>query len=850
MKFKFIYILAMAAFAYLVLSSRSSGAANAGIGGRTNAPSEGLCSDCHGGGAAPSLSIQLLDAGNPVTSYTAGQSYTLRVTVGGGTRYGMQAVALNSSNTNTGTLSAPSANGRISAASGRSYLEHNNTSTSGVFTATWVAPTSGTGNVTIYAAGLNANGTGNTLGDGTSSTQLVITETVATSINYANSYCANASNPSPTLTGTTGGVFSSTAGLVFVSNSTGQINLAASTPGTYTITYTYNGGTNTTTDIVTITAQDVASFNYSASSYCQNAGTNPSPTLTSPNGGSFSATPAGLFFVNANTGQINLSGSTPGTYIIRFVSGGTCPTTVTQNVSITAANSSAFSYSGNSFCEGSSNSLMPNITGTTGGVFSAQVGLLINSSTGQINITNSLAGNYAITYTSPSPCPSSSVFNLSITPRPSATISYPSATVCQNVGLINVNLQGATGGTYTALAGLDINSSTGTINASNSLIGSYVVNYQTAACGVLASTSVQILANDAATISYPSASYCQSQSNPSPTVTGTAGGSFSSVQGGIVLNSSTGEINLAASSLGTFNIIYTSNGNCPVSDTAQVSILTNGNASFNYGMDTFCQNSQSIISPTITGISGGTFNNSTNNNLVINPNTGEIEISSTPVGTYEAVYVVGGACPATDTVNLTIVAGDTVAFYYDSLNANNSEFFNGVWYFCDYGIDAAIITAGQGGRFETRLLNNTVFNSPNFLDSLTGQFNFGADVFPDTNGLVIIEFLYISDGICPDTANQIITFRAGPCGAVGKLDLTNYQLFPNPVQNTVAIQNRDYLGEMRVILYNAFGQVVDSRDINFNGRADYEMGNFPAGLYWIEIQQADGRSGSYKLLKE
>ena len=34
------------------------------------------------------------------------------------------------------------------------------------------------------------------------------------------------------------GTFSSTAGLVFVSTATGQVNLAASTPGSYTVTNT------------------------------------------------------------------------------------------------------------------------------------------------------------------------------------------------------------------------------------------------------------------------------------------------------------------------------------------------------------------------------------------------------------------------------------------------------------------------------------------------------------------------------------------------------------------------------------------------------------------------------------
>jgi len=50
-------------------------------------------------------------------------------------------------------------------------------------------------------------------------------------------YCKNASNPSPTITGPTGGTYSSTAGLS-INASTGVINIASSTAGTYTVTYT------------------------------------------------------------------------------------------------------------------------------------------------------------------------------------------------------------------------------------------------------------------------------------------------------------------------------------------------------------------------------------------------------------------------------------------------------------------------------------------------------------------------------------------------------------------------------------------------------------------------------------
>jgi hypothetical protein len=52
-------------------------------------------------------------------------------------------------------------------------------------------------------------------------------------------YCPNAANPLPTFSGGgVAGTFSSTPGLVFVNTATGQVNLAASTPGTYTVTNT------------------------------------------------------------------------------------------------------------------------------------------------------------------------------------------------------------------------------------------------------------------------------------------------------------------------------------------------------------------------------------------------------------------------------------------------------------------------------------------------------------------------------------------------------------------------------------------------------------------------------------
>src|SRR6185369_6809078 len=87
-------------------------------------------------------------------------------------------------------------------------------------------------------------------------------------------YCQNAANPSPTFSGGgVAGTFSSTAGLVFVSTSTGQIDLAASTTGTYTVTNTIAaaGGcaTVTATSSITINALPAATISYTGAPFCR-----------------------------------------------------------------------------------------------------------------------------------------------------------------------------------------------------------------------------------------------------------------------------------------------------------------------------------------------------------------------------------------------------------------------------------------------------------------------------------------------------------------------------------------------------------------------------------------------------
>ena len=113
--------------------------------------------------------------------------------------------------------------------------------------------------------------------------------------------------------------------------STGVVDVSASTPGTYTVSYATGGSCpNSSSVSVTVNALDDASFNYSAASYCNND-SDPTPTITGLAGGTFSSA-AGLS-LNASTGVVDVSASTPSSYTVTYTTTGTCPNS--SNVAVT-----------------------------------------------------------------------------------------------------------------------------------------------------------------------------------------------------------------------------------------------------------------------------------------------------------------------------------------------------------------------------------------------------------------------------------------------------------------------------------------------------------------------------------
>lgn len=169
---------------------------------------------------------------------------------------------------------------------------------------------------------------------------LTVTPQPVATFSYPGSpYCPNGTNPLPQFSGGgVAGTFSSTAGLVFVSTSTGQINLSASTPGLYTVTNTISpsggcGEVSATADVRIIsdlvwTGAGGAAWNNSANWLCglvPGASTSVTIPITANNpivGAGETATAGNLVIesgasLDVGSGEIRISGTitNDGTFI-------------------------------------------------------------------------------------------------------------------------------------------------------------------------------------------------------------------------------------------------------------------------------------------------------------------------------------------------------------------------------------------------------------------------------------------------------------------------------------------------------------------------------------------------------
>ncbi|MBX7182253.1 MAG: hypothetical protein K1X82_09085, partial [Bacteroidia bacterium] len=610
--------------------------------------------------------------------------------------------------------------------------------------------TAGTYIVTYtIAAGAGCSGISTT-------TSVTITNSLSANISYSEPFCTSVTTAqNPTLTGATGGTYSSTAGLSLDIN-TGAILPSSSTAGSYTVTYSVpasNGCSSVTaTATVNITDQPTASIVYTGSPFCTN-GSVGSVTLTGTSGGTYSST-AGLT-IDANTGDIDPSTSTAGTYIVTYTiaaSAGCSGISTTTSVTITNSLSANISYS-EPFCTSVTTAQNPTLTGATGGTYSSTAGLSLDINTGAILPSSSTAGSYTITYSVPASNGCSSVTataTVNITDQPTASIVYTGSPFCTNGSVGSVTLTGTSGGTYSSTAGLTIDANTGDIDPSTSTAGTYIVTYTIAASagcsGISTTTSVTITNSLSANISY-SEPFCTSVTTAqNPTLTGATGGTYSSTAG-LSLDINTGAILPSTSTAGSYTVTYSvpaSNGCSSVSATATVNITDQPTASIVYSGSPFCTNG-SVGSVALTGTSGGTYSSSAG--LTINATTGDITPSTSTPGTYTVTYTIpasNGCGAVTATASVTVNAAPTASISYSTPFCTGTSVSQN-----------PTLTGASGGTYSSTAGLSLDVNTGGIVPSTS------------TAGTYSITYTVPASGGCSSiTANTSVTITAQPTASI------------------------------------------------------------------------------------
>ena len=212
-KLRLVTVLCLGIFSTLVLLGNKNGRASQSQSGNTGAPGDETqggqpktCIACHSQSSIlASVAVSVLDSSNtPVTQYIPGKLYTARVTITASGNnlngYGFQMIGLRDSNNSDldGFSDVNPNNYKIATIpGGRTYAEHNNISDTNIFDVRWTAPPTGTGSVTLYAAGNGVNANGTSSGDGSGFGSVKLTELVSSSQNLEGALARIALQPNP-----------------------------------------------------------------------------------------------------------------------------------------------------------------------------------------------------------------------------------------------------------------------------------------------------------------------------------------------------------------------------------------------------------------------------------------------------------------------------------------------------------------------------------------------------------------------------------------------------------------------------------------------------------------------------
>lgn len=319
--------------------------------GKTGAPFDGHCNECHSGNNPGGFDGDMTIDGLP-GAIDANTTYPLTVTItptaGSPTKGGFQLVVVDNNNANCGDLTAGNAQSGTEFFASREYLEHRNGKAFNgnpiSWTFTWKSPATVSGNtVKFYYVANFTNGNGQDTGDFPKEFSASLPFNGPPPLNAVISSSTNVlcfgGNTGSATVDASGGVAPYTYHWSNNQSSQTAINLTA---GTYSVTVTGSSGSGTATASVTITQPPALTLSTNVSGQLTCLQTSVTATATAGGG-----TPGyDISWGNGQTGS-EASFTDPGTYGVTLTDANGCSKTGTVNVTQNITPPNAFASTGN-----------------------------------------------------------------------------------------------------------------------------------------------------------------------------------------------------------------------------------------------------------------------------------------------------------------------------------------------------------------------------------------------------------------------------------------------------------------------------------------------------------------------
>jgi len=326
------------------------------------------------------------------------------------------------------------------------------------------------------------------------------------------------------------------------------------------------------------------------------------------------------------------------------------------------------------------------------------------------------AGTYCFDSTLPSGCMATTCYDISINALDDAYFTYINDMFCNLNPNETPDFIATPGGSFSispTLPAGDFNTATGEINFSSTESGEiYDITYITPFGGCPSDSTFTIAIDSAMSSTFMySNPICINEANQFPIQVENTGGTFSSTNGNLMLDATTGELDLAAmlasgfNSNQTFDINYTIPGPCGSTSDYQIEILALEDAGFAYDQNTYCPDAGFAVINTVSSNNGIFSINDTT--VLINENTGELDLSTVVANTtYEITYTVGNCASNASqqifienvpepilSLNSEICFGDSLFIELTNADAYENVSFNWDFY------DAEIISGSDEGPY-------------------------------------------------------------------------------------------------------------------------------------------------------